>query len=408
MAFASNFKHKSQKSLRFSNLMELSKLAASFEESVIREMTRISAQYPGSINLAQGFPDFPARMDFKQAAIDAILNDKNQYSITWGSKNLRSALAKKVKEYNNITAEPDKNIVVTCGSTEAMMAAMKAVVNPGDEVIIFEPFYENYGPDCILSGAKPRYINLTAPNWTYDSEALKKSFNSKTKAIIINTPNNPTGKVFSKEELKEIADLCIDHDCLAITDEIYEHILYDNEKHISIASLSGMEDRTITINSVSKTYSLTGWRVGWAIASERIIKELKKVHDFLTVGAAHPLQEAAAYCLSIGEEYYRELADFYSNAKNTLYDALLDTDLKPYNPKGAYYIMCEVSEYQKKHNLKTALDVSINLLKTIGIATVPGNAFFNKPEDGKTLIRFCFCKKPETLEKAKFALTKTK
>lgn len=399
---------KSQKDFGFSLHMELSKLAASFEESVIREMTRISAQYLGSINLAQGFPDFPARDDFKQAAINAILNDKNQYSITWGSKNLRNALAKKVKEYNKINADPDKNIVVTCGSTEAMMSTMKAVVNPGDEVIIFEPFYENYGPDCILSGAKPRYIRLSAPHWTFDSETLKSLFNEKTKAIIINTPNNPTGKVFSKSELKEIADFCIDHDCVAITDEIYEHILYDGEQHISIASVPGMEDRTITINSISKSYSLTGWRIGWAIASERIIKEIKKVHDFLTVGAAHPLQEAAAYCLSIGEEYYKELADFYSNAKNTLYNALLETELHPFNPKGAYYIMCEVSDYQKKHNLKTALEVSIKLLKTIGIATVPGNAFFNDPEDGKSLIRFCFCKKPETLERAKKALLSLK
>jgi aminotransferase len=345
-------------------------------------------------------------MDIKQAAIDAILNDKNQYSITWGSKNLRNALSQKVKAYNKIEADPEKNIVVTCGSTEAMMSAMKAIVNPGDEVIIFEPFYENYGPDCILSGAKPRYIRLTPPEWNYDSEKLKSLFNSKTKAIIINTPNNPTGKVFSKEELQEIADLCIDHDCIAITDEIYEHILYNGKKHISIASLPGMEERTITINSISKTYSLTGWRVGWAIASEKITKEVKKVHDFLTVGAAHPLQEAAAYCLTLGEEYYKELADFYTEAKNSLYGGLSETCLKPYNPNGAYYIMCDASEYQSKFGLKTSLEVSIDLLKRVGIATVPGNAFFSKAEDGKSLIRFCFCKKPETLDKAKDFLKK--
>ena len=348
--------------------MELSKLAASFEESVIREMTRISAKQPGSINLAQGFPDFPARMDIKQAAIDAILNDKNQYSITWGSKNLRNALSQKVKAYNKIEADPEKNIVVTCGSTEAMMSAMKAIVNPGDEVIIFEPFYENYGPDCILSGAKPRYIRLTPPEWNYDSEKLKSLFNSKTKAIIINTPNNPTGKVFSKEELQEIADLCIDHDYIAITDDIYEHILDNGKKHISIASLPGMEERTITINSISKTYSLTGWRVGWAIASEKITKEVKKVHDFLTVGAAHPLQEAAAYCLTLGEEYYKELADFYTEAKNSLYGGLSETCLKPYNPNGAYYIMCDASEYQSKFGLKNiARKFPDRLLKRVGI-----------------------------------------
>ena len=315
--------------------MELSKITANFSESVIREMTRVANSHLGCINLAQGFPDFSAPEAIKNAAIEAIRADNNQYAITWGSLSLRTAIAEKVARYNEIPCiNPNKNITVTCGSTEAMISSMKAIINPGDEVIIFEPFYENYGPDCLLSGAKPRFITLNPPNWEFNFDQLERLFNEKTKGIIINTPNNPTGKVFNEKELKFIADLCIKNDCIAITDEIYEHILYDNRKHISIASLPEMGNNSITINSISKSYSLTGWRVGWCIASERIIAEIKKVHDFLTVGAAAPLQEAAAFALSLGEDYYKWLSEFYQNAREMLYNALKQTSLQPIKPKG--------------------------------------------------------------------------
>ena len=310
--------------------MDLSKITEIFTESVIREMTRIAHQHPGCINLAQGFPDFPAPEPIKDAAIKAIKEDINQYSITWGSESLRNAIADKVARYNKMNfVEADKNITVTCGSTEAMISSMKAIINPKDEVIIFEPFYENYGPDCLLSGAIPRYIKLNSLEWTFDFDELEVLFNEKTKAIILNTPNNPTGKVFTEKELKFIVDLCLNYDCIAITDEIYEHILYDDYKHISIASFPEMENNSITINSISKSYSLTGWRVGWAIASERITAEIKKVHDFLTVGAPAPLQEAAAFALSLGDEYYTWLRDFYQKARDKLYNALKNTDLQP-------------------------------------------------------------------------------
>lgn len=380
--------------------MQLSQVTEKFSESVIREMTRISRMHPGSINLAQGFPDFPAREDIKQTAIEAIKADINQYSITWGSKNLRDAIARKVGEYNYIHADPEKNITVCCGSTEAMMSSLRAIINPGDEIIIFEPFYENYGPDCLLSGATPRYVKLESPTWKFDADALTNAFNERTKAIIINTPNNPTGKVFSRKELQIIADLCLEYDAVAVTDEIYEHILYDGNKHVSIAALPGMEENSITINSISKTYSLTGWRVGWAIACERITAEIKKVHDFLTVGAAAPLQEAAAYALSLEQEYYEWLSSFYTTARNQLYDAIKETELTPVKPSGAYYIICECKGYMEKYNLATAMELAIHLLKEVGIATVPGSSFYSGEYAGQFQTRFCFCKKRETLDKA--------
>jgi aminotransferase len=386
--------------------MELSRITEKFTESVIREMTRVARQHPGCINLAQGFPDFPAPQEIKDAAVRAIQADFNQYSITWGSPALRNAIATKVQQFNKITAHPEKNITVTCGSTEAMIASLKAIINPGDEIVIFEPFYENYGPDCLLCGATPKYVKLTPPDWSFDEDQLTKAFNTNTKAIIINTPNNPTGKVFSEKELKFISNLCLQYDAIAVTDEIYEHIIYDqtvnadSPRHISIASLPEMADRSITINSVSKTYSLTGWRVGWAIASDKITAEIKKVHDFLTVGAAHPLQEAAAFALTLKEEYYRWLADFYTNARNTLYNALIKTSLHPYKPAGAYYMITECQELMKAHGLKSALELAMWLVKEIGIATVPGSSFYADPKNGQYQTRFCFCKKPETLAQA--------
>jgi len=387
--------------------MDLSKITSTFTESVIREMTRVANQHPGCINLAQGFPDFPAPEAIKNAAIEAIKADVNQYAITWGSVSLRNAIAEKVSRFNKIRfVEPDRNITVTCGSTEAMISSMKAIINPGDEVIIFEPFYENYGPDCLLSGATPRYIKLNSPEWSFDFEQLETLFNKKTKAIILNSPNNPTGKVFNEKEMKIIADLCLNYDCIAITDEIYEHILYDNQKHISIASLPEMENNSITINSISKTYSLTGWRVGWAIASEKITAEIKKVHDFLTVGAAAPLQEAAAYALSLNDEYYKWLGEFYLNARDTLYKALKNTTLKPIKPFGAYYIMTNCTEYMGQNNLNNSLDLAMHLIKNVGIATVPGSSFYADPKEGQFQTRFCFCKKEETLKSAALNLNK--
>jgi len=386
--------------------MELSKITEQFTESIIRDMTRVALQHPGSINLAQGFPDFPAPESIKQAAIEAIQKDMNQYAVTWGITALREAIAAKALRHNHIKADPGKNITVTCGATEGMMVSLRAIINPGDEIIVFEPFYENYGPDSLLSGAKPRYIRLQPPDWSFDFDVLKKAFNAKTKAIVINTPNNPTGKVFTEEELRFIAGLCLEYDAIAVTDEIYEHIIYDGSRHVSIASLPEMADRSITINSISKTYSLTGWRVGWAIACERITREIRKVHDFMTVGAAAPLQVGAAFALSLGEEYYRWLAEFYRQARDTLYNALLETQLQPYKPAGAYYIMCEASDYMRQHQLPNSLELAYFLIKTIGIAAVPGSSFFSVPSCGQFQIRFCFCKSPDTLQKASSYLAK--
>lgn len=381
--------------------MELSKITRGFTESVIREMTRVANKHEGCINLAQGFPDFSAPESIKNAAIEAIRADINQYAITWGSPSLRTAIGEKIARYNGMRfVDPNKNIVVTCGSTEAMISSMKAIINPDDEVIIFEPFYENYGPDCLLSGATPRYIKLTPPKWSFKFEELEKLFNNKTKAIIINTPNNPTGKVFNEKELKFIADLCIKYNCIAITDEIYEHILYDNQKHISIGSLPEMESHSITINSISKTYSLTGWRVGWAIASETITNEIKKVHDFLTVGAPAPLQEGAAFALSIDDSYYKWLGDFYQNARDIIYNALKKTALKPFNPDGAYYIMTNCQDYMKQYNLNNSYELALHIIKNVGIATVPGSSFYSDPNNGQYQTRFCFCKKEKTLQAA--------
>lgn len=378
--------------------MQLSRVAEQFTESVIREMTRRAKQHPGSINLAQGFPDFPAPAEIKQAAIEAIQQDVNQYAITWGSKNLRDAIVAKVKWYNGMDLNPEKNVTVTCGATEAMISAMKAVVNPGDEVIIFEPFYENYGPDCLLSGATPRYVRLHAPDWEIDRTELEHAFNENTKAVIINTPNNPTGKVYTREELEAIAGLCERYDAIAITDEIYEHILYDGCQHISIASLPGMEDRSITINSISKTFSLTGWRVGWALACDRITAEVKKVHDFLTVGAPAPLQEAAAFALQMPESYYADLQASYTQMRDNMLSALEPTPFHPFKPFGAYYIMCDCTDFMQEQDLDTAFDFSLYLLDKTGIATVPGSSFYANPKDGHKYTRFCFCKKLETLE----------
>jgi aspartate/methionine/tyrosine aminotransferase len=363
-----------------------------FTESVIREMTRICNTH-GGINLAQGFPDFQAPAEIKDAAAAAIEADYNQYSITWGVPLLREAIARKFADYNGVEVDPEREITVCCGSTESMISSLLAIVNPGDEVIVFEPFYENYGPDAILSGAIPRYVTLHEPDWHFDEKELARTFNDKTRAIIINTPNNPTGKVFSLQELEVIAGLCEQWDVVAITDEIYEHILYDGWKHISIASLPGMRDRTVTINSVSKTYSLTGWRVGWAIASEGLTASIRKVHDFLTVGAPHPLQVGAVAALKMGPSYYEELARGYRGRRDFFVGALKNAGFHVHEPHGAYYVMTDIERFGFQDDVACAL----HLVEHVGVATVPGSSFYHRTDLGKTKIRFCFPKKQETL-----------
>src|SRR5436853_1211360 len=377
-----------------------------FTESVIREMTRQAMQY-GAVNLAQGFPDFPAPREIKESAQEAIAGDVNQYAITWGAKNLRAAIARQMQQWQGISVDPERELTVCCGSTEAIVSTLLAVCNAGDEVIIFEPFYENYGPDSIISGAKPRFVKLHPPEtaedeWVFDPRELRSTFHNNTKAIVVNTPNNPTGKVFTRPELELIRDLCVEFDVLAITDEIYEHILYDGTEHISMAALDGMRDRTVTINGMSKTYSVTGWRVGWAVAPEKITNAIRKVHDFLTVGAPAPLQEAGAAALSLPQEYYAKLAEGYRVRRDHLMPALMSAGFKCFRPRGAYYVMTDISAFGYPDDVSFAR----YLVQEIGVATVPGSSFYRDPRDGAHQIRFAFCKKPETLDEASRRLTK--
>jgi len=377
----------------------VARLTESFTESVIREMTRLTLLH-GGVNLSQGFPDFPAPAVVKEAAVSAIRADINQYAITWGATTLRQAIAEKAAHYNHLQVDPDTNITVTCGSTEAMIATLLALINPGDEVIIFEPFYENYGPDVLLAAARPRFVKLHPPDWHFDEGELRRAFNRHTRAIIINTPNNPTGKVFSREELSYIAELCQSWDAFAITDEIYEHIVFDGATHLSLASLEGMAERTITINAISKTYSLTGWRVGWAIAPARQTNAIRKVHDFLTVGAAAPLQEAAAVALRLGQDYYRQLAELYQQKRDCLRGILQAAGFQCGMPRGAYYIMADASQLMRQTGHENDNNFARWLIREIGVAAVPGSSFFQHPQEGRTLVRFCFCKKEETLAAA--------
>ncbi|HLV88522.1 MAG TPA: aminotransferase class I/II-fold pyridoxal phosphate-dependent enzyme [Candidatus Sulfotelmatobacter sp.] len=377
-----------------------------FTESVIREMTRQAMLY-GAINLAQGFPDFSAPAEIKQAAQKAVAADVNQYAITWGSKGLRNAIARQTEVWQGIKVDPEKEITVCCGSTEAMISTLLAVCNAGDEVVIFEPYYENYGPDSVLSGAKPKFVKLRPPKkdggeWTFDEQELRKAFHRHTKAIIVNTPNNPTGKVFTRAELELIRELCLEYDVLAITDEIYEHILYDGTKHISMASLNGMRERTVTINGMSKTYSVTGWRVGWAIAPEKISNAIRKVHDFLTVGAPAPLQEAGIEALSLPAEYYTRLAEGYRVRRDHLVPALHAAGFRCFLPRGAYYVMTDIAAFGFEDDVSFAK----YLVQEIGIATVPGSSFYRDPRDGARQVRFAFCKKTETLDEAAKRLEK--
>jgi aspartate/methionine/tyrosine aminotransferase len=377
--------------------------ASQFTESVIREMSRLAAQHQ-AVNLAQGFPDFPCPPELKAAACEAINDDVNQYAITWGDKRFREALAEKSSRYLGMQIDPETNITVTCGATEAMAAAMLACVDPGDEVIVFEPYYENYGPDAILAGAVPRYVSLYAPDWSFNEDELAAAFNNNTKAIIINTPHNPTGKVFTRKELEFIAGLCQKWGVLAFTDEIYEHILYDGAKHVALGSLPGMEDLTVTINGMSKTYSVTGWRVGTMIASAELTAAIRKVHDFLTVGAPAPLQRAGIAAMQLPQSYYDELAKTYKQKRDTMLSILDEAGLKYFPPQGAYYVLSDIRDF----GYKSDIDFTHFLVKEIGVAVVPGSSFFSRKDMGHPYVRFCFSKKPETLEAARARLVKLK
>ena len=378
--------------------MRTSAKAASFEESVIREMTRLCLQ-SGGVNLAQGFPDFPCPQELKDAAKQAIDDDVNQYAITWGAKAFRDGIAEKVaRTYPGWTVDPETELTVTCGSTEAMIATLLATVDPGDEVIVFEPFYENYGPDAVLSGATPRYVRLHAPDWSIDEQELRAAFGPRTRAVIVNTPHNPTGKVFSREELALLAGLCQEWDVLCVTDEIYEHIHYLGEGgHVPPATVPGLEDRTVTINAMSKTYAVTGWRVGWAIAPAEVTGAVRKVHDFLTVGAAAPLQAAGAAAMALPAEYYTRTAEAYRERRDVLCAALGEAGFRFRVPDGAYYVLCETDDVDAGTDSSA---FARRLVVDPGVAAVPGTSFFADPADGARLLRFAFPKRLETLHAA--------
>jgi aminotransferase len=365
-----------------------------FTESVIREMTRLCAMH-GGINLAQGFPNFPAPTQVKEAAKRAIDADINQYAITWGSKSLRDALARTYRELYAMVVDPETMLTVTCGSTEAMISTLLAICDPGDEVIVLEPFYENYGPDAAISGATPVFVPLRPPSFGFDPDELARAFTPRTKAIIVNTPNNPTGRVFTRAELETIAGLCREHDVIAVTDEIYEHIRYEGE-HIPIATLEGMAERTVTISGASKTFSVTGWRVGWIVAAPPLTAAIRKVHDFVTVGAPAPLQEGIAVALELGRDYYRRLATEYRARRDHLVRVLEAAGLSPNTPQGAYYVLCDIRPFGFEDDIAFANW----LVRDVGVAGVPGSSFFSRRELGRDLIRFTFCKTADVLEEA--------
>jgi aspartate/methionine/tyrosine aminotransferase len=370
--------------------------AGHFKESVIREMSRLAAKHK-AVNLAQGMPDFACPDELKQAACQAINDDINQYAITWGDKPFRDGIAAKNEWYIGVKADPETQITVTCGATEAMIATMMALVDPDDEVIVFEPFYENYGPDAILAGATPRYVSLHPPNWSFDEKELEAAFSNKTRALILNTPHNPTGKVFTRDEMDVIARLCQKWGVYVFTDEPYEHILFDGAKHIAIASLPGMEDLTVTINSLSKTYSITGWRLGTIIANPVMTSAIRKCHDFTTVGAAAPLQRAGAAAMNMPRQYYQQLSDKYAERRDTMLAILDECGINYFKPQGAYYVFCDISNFGYPN------DVAFTefLVTEVGVAVVPGSSFFRPGDRGHNYIRFCFAKKPETLDAAR-------
>ena len=365
-----------------------------FTESVIREMTRIATQYE-AINLAQGFPDFPMPEPMKDAACAAIHGDLNQYAVTWGSPTLRLAIAEKYRRWYGMEVDPEREITVTCGATEAMASTFLALIDPGDEVIVLQPFYENYGPDTILAGAAPVFVPLATPSWALDHERLRAAFSRRTRAIVVNTPHNPTGRVLTRAELSLIAELCIEHDAWAITDEIYEHIRYAGDHH-TIATWPGMRERTVTISGLSKTFSCTGWRLGYAIAPAAQTAAIRKVNDFLTVGAPAPLQAAGAVGLAFDADYYNHLALDYRARRDVLVAALDEAGFSFAIPEGAYYILADFSELSDRPDAEFATWMT----REIGVASVPGSSFYHERELGRTLVRFAFCKKRETLERA--------
>ena len=378
-----------------------SRRANGFTESVIRQMTRLCQQY-GAINLAQGFPDFDPPPSMRKDASNAVKQGHNQYSTTHGTIELRRAIAQKMRTYNHMPCNAEDNITVTCGTTEGMIASQMALLDPGEEMVILEPFYENYGPDTILSGARCRYVPLDEPSFRIDEEKLKEAFSRKTKGIIVNTPHNPTGRVFTRQELELVRDLCQEYDAFAITDEIYEHIIYDDRRHVSIASLDGMQNRTITISGFSKTYSATGWRVGYIIAPKKITSAIRKVHDFLTVCAPTPLQVACTRALKLPAPYYKNLKGLYSESRNLLYDALEKASFECTLPEGAYYIWTDI----RKTGFRDDRELAKHLITRVGVGAVPGSSFYHQASKGRLKLRFSFSKKPETIQRAAKRLAK--
>ena len=375
--------------------MHTAKRTHGFTESVIRMMTRLANEHD-AINLSQGFPNFEAPDTLKIGAGRAIYDDINQYAITWGTKRYREALAEKYADWYGMDVDPERHLTVTCGATEAMMSVLLAIVDPKEEVIVFEPFYENYGPDTVLCEATPVFVPLTN-DWSIDFDRLRAAFSNRTRAIIVNTPNNPTGRVFTREELEQIAALCQEFDAYAITDEVYEHIIYDDVEHIPMATLDGMSDRTITISGASKTFAVTGWRIGTTVAHPVLSDAIRKVHDFLTVGAAAPLQEGVADGLEmLPNSYYAELGDLYGRKRDLFYPALIEAGFKCYKPEGAYYVLADFSDLSDLPDD----EFSFWLTSEIGVAPVPGSSFYSDPQDGRHLARFAFCKTEDLLEEA--------
>ena len=376
-------------------MFHISHKAQQFTESVIREMTRLAMEH-GAINLAQGFPDFAAPGEVKEAAVRAIRADINQYAITWGAREFREAIAERFRKDSGLAVDPEREITVCCGATETMIASLLAVVDPGDEVVIFEPFYENYGPDAIMCGAVPRFVRLHPPQWTFDPDDLAAAFSQRTRAVILNTPNNPTGKVFDGKELETLAGLARRYRAYVITDEIYQYMTYDGCRHVSMATLPGMRERTITINGLSKTYSVTGWRVGYAIAPPEVTGAIRKMHDFITVGAAAPLQEAGVTALRLPESYYEGLRASYHSRRDRMVALLEEVGFRCFKPRGAYYVMTDITAF----GLPDDVGFTRHLIRDIGVAAVPGSSFYSDPALGRQQVRFCFSKTEATLDEA--------
>jgi aminotransferase len=377
----------------------ISQRVQGFTESVIREMTRVVSQH-GGVNLAQGMPDFPPPKALVQAAHEALDGDFHQYAITWGAPGLRRAIADKYRAFYGLELDPDRHVTVCCGSTETMLSTLLVVLNPGDEVIVFEPFYENYGPGCLMAGARPVFVPLEPPDFAFDPDRLRRAVTPRTRAVVLNSPNNPSGKVFSRAELETVAHLCQEHDLLAITDEIYEHIVFDGLGHTPIATLPGMAERTITISGVSKSYSVTGWRIGYAVAAEDISVGIRRAHDFVTVGAPHPLQVAAITALAMAGDYYVWLRQMYQAKRDLLLACVERAGFVAWKPHGAYYILTDAAHFIEALGLEDDTAFALWLVKEVGVATVPGSSFYAHRELGRTKIRFCFPKADEVLREA--------